>query len=64
MVAALKAVCLDQTRYVFDKVTKWARLNDEFGKRSAFALLATARWVGKDGLNALTGPATLKRLKR
>lgn len=30
----------DRTLHAFDRIDAWARLNDEFGKRAAFALLA------------------------
>lgn len=120
----------DRSPHAFAMIAKWAKLNDEFGRRAAFALLAcvalhnknadekalraclplieaaatdernfvkkgvnwalravgernaalnaacitlarklaasgnaTARWVGRDALKALTGPAMAKRLK-
>ncbi len=31
----------DRTPHAFDKIDQWARLNDEFGKRASFALLAS-----------------------
>ena len=37
----------DRTPHVFAKVTQWSKLNDEFGKRAAFALLACAALHGK-----------------
>ena len=37
----------DRTPYVFAKVAEWSELNDEFGKRAAFALLASAALHGK-----------------
>ena len=48
----------DRTPYVFAKVAEWSDLNDEFGKRAAFALLASAALHGKgaegDYLGALS----------
>jgi 3-methyladenine DNA glycosylase AlkD len=41
--AIVDTVCFklfDQSPHAFAKVGEWARLNDEFGKRAAFALLA------------------------
>ena len=39
----------DQTPYALDKVREWSALNDEFGKRAAFALLASLAGHVKDG---------------
>jgi len=39
----------DRTPYVFAKVAEWSGLNDELGKRAAFALLASAALHGKGG---------------
>jgi 3-methyladenine DNA glycosylase AlkD len=36
----------DRTPHVFAKVPQWSKLNDEFGKRAAFALLACAALHG------------------
>lgn len=48
----------DRTPHVFAKVAQWSKLNDEFGKRAAFALLACAALHGKgtddDYLRALS----------
>ncbi|MBP7705441.1 MAG: DNA alkylation repair protein [Caulobacter sp.] len=40
----------DQSPHAFDKIRHWAGLNDEFGKRAAFALLASV------ALHIKTGP--------
>lgn len=38
----------DRTPHAFAKIDQWARLNDEFGKRAAFALLASVALHRKD----------------
>lgn len=56
----------DQVPHAFDKVRAWASLNDEFGKRAAFALLACLALHRKDlpdavfldGLALIEGAAT------
>lgn len=37
----------DQVPHAFDKIDAWARLNDEFGRRAAFALLASMALHGR-----------------
>ena len=37
----------DQVTHAFGKITQWAALNDEFGRRAAFALLASAALHGR-----------------
>lgn len=42
--AVCDTVCFklwDRSPHAFDKIRQWAELNDEFGKRAAFALLAS-----------------------
>jgi len=47
--AIVDTVCFklfDQVPYAFDKIDAWSKLNDEFGRRAAFALLACAALHG------------------
>lgn len=37
----------DRTPHAFDKIDQWAALNDEFGRRASFALLASIALHGK-----------------
>ena len=37
----------DQVPHAFDKIDAWAKLNDEFGRRAAFALLASMALHGR-----------------
>lgn len=49
--AVTDTICFDlfdRTPHAFDKIDQWARLNDEFGKRAAFALLACVALHRKD----------------
>jgi 3-methyladenine DNA glycosylase AlkD len=51
--AVCDTVCFklwDRSPHAFDKIRQWAGLNDEFGKRAAFALLASV------ALHTKTGP--------
>ncbi|MFZ5668713.1 MAG: DNA alkylation repair protein [Pseudomonadota bacterium] len=50
--AEVDTVCFklfDQVPHAFAKVGEWARLNDEMGKRAAFALLASLALHGEAG---------------
>ncbi|MDB5455556.1 MAG: alkylation repair enzyme [Caulobacter sp.] len=53
----------DQAPHAFDKVAAWAALNDEFGKRAAFALLACLAVHGRGDGDApfLDGLALIER---
>lgn len=49
--AVTDTICFDlfdRTPHAFDKIDAWSRLNDEFGKRAAFALLACVALHRKD----------------
>lgn len=59
--AVTDTICFDlfdRTPHAFAKIDAWARLNDEFGKRAAFALLACVALHRKD----LSDEAFLERL--
>ncbi len=48
--AIVDTVCFklfDQVPHAFDKIDAWAKLKDEFGRRAAFALLASAALHGR-----------------
>jgi 3-methyladenine DNA glycosylase AlkD len=69
--AIVDTVCFklfDQVPHAFRKITEWAALDDEFGRRAAFALLASAALHGRGndadylkGLSLIEAAATDER---